>query len=96
MDAIEEQYNRIRLYDEEEGGFTIPQMETVVEANDFRWSLIGQFLTDISINVSVMQNTLAFLWRPVKGVTIKEIQPALFLFQFYHELDTLKVINKGP
>ena len=34
--------------------------------------------------------------RLVRGVTIKEIQPYLFLFQFYHELDILKVINKGP
>ena len=87
MDAIEQQYYSTRLHDEEDGGFTIPQMETIVEANDFRWSLIGRFFTDRSINVSVMQNTLASLWRPVKGITIKEIQPDLFLFQFYHESD---------
>ena len=73
MDDIEQQYNHIRLHNEEEGGFTIPQMETVVEDNDFYWSLIGRFLTDRSINVFVMQNTFASLWRPVRGVTIKDI-----------------------
>ena len=41
MDDIEQQYNRIHLHDEEEGGFTIPQTKIVVEDNDFRWSLIG-------------------------------------------------------
>ena len=43
-----------------------------------------------------MQNTLASIWRPVKGLCIKEIQPNLFLFQFYHKLDIKRVIDNGP
>ena len=57
---------------------------------------MGRFLTDRSINGLIMQNTLASVWRHVKGVCIKEIQSNLFLFQFYHELDMKRVIDNGP
>ncbi|XWS66198.1 hypothetical protein CRYUN_Cryun05aG0179300 [Craigia yunnanensis] len=43
-----------------------------------------------------MKNTLASIWRLVKGVCIRDINPALFLFQFFHELDIERVIKGGP
>ncbi|XWS46557.1 hypothetical protein CRYUN_Cryun14cG0078100 [Craigia yunnanensis] len=43
-----------------------------------------------------MKNTLASIWRPVKGVCIRCINPSLFLFQFFHELDINRVIKGGP
>ena len=53
-------------------------------------------MNDRAINGLIMQNTLASIWRPVRGVCIQEIQPNLFLFQFYHELDIKRVIDNGP
>ena len=43
-----------------------------------------------------MKNTLASIWRPVKGVCIKKLSSNLFLFQFFHELDMEKVVKGGP
>ena len=57
---------------------------------------MGRFLTDRAINFVAMKNTLASLWRPVKGVHIKDLSPSLFLFQFFHELDVERVIKGGP
>lgn len=43
-----------------------------------------------------MQHTLASLWRPGKGVYIKELDVNLYVFQFYHELDIKRVISGSP
>ncbi|XWS10584.1 hypothetical protein CRYUN_Cryun38cG0008900 [Craigia yunnanensis] len=43
-----------------------------------------------------MKNTLASIWRPVKGVCIRDINPSLFLLQFFHELVIDHVIKGGP
>jgi hypothetical protein len=39
---------------------------------------------------------MADLWKPVKGVTIKEATPDIFLFHFAHPLDMEAVLNGGP
>ncbi|CAH9104644.1 unnamed protein product [Cuscuta epithymum] len=39
---------------------------------------------------------MAMVWRPVKGVSIDEIEDSKFLLQFYHEGDLNSVVDKGP
>lgn len=36
---------------------------------------------------------MASLWRPGKGMYVKEIEPNRYLFQFYHEIDIKRVID---
>jgi 14-3-3 protein epsilon len=43
-----------------------------------------------------MKVRMADLWRPVKGVAIKEAKPGLFLFHFNHNLDMEAVLKNGP
>ena len=43
-----------------------------------------------------MQSTLSASWRWVKRVYIKAINPNLFFFKFFHELDLQRVRNLGP
>ncbi|XP_074323953.1 uncharacterized protein At4g02000-like [Apium graveolens] len=43
-----------------------------------------------------MKQTFAALWRPGKGVYVREIEPNLYLFQFYHELDIKRVLEGSP
>ena len=62
---------------------------------DFNCCLVGCFLTNRPVNLMAMKNTLASIWRPVKGVCIRDIHPSLFLFQFFHELDMDRVIKGG-
>ncbi|XP_073121703.1 uncharacterized protein At4g02000-like [Henckelia pumila] len=93
---VEDLYKRLNL-EEESGGITVKAEEDgKKEGQDFNWSLVGRFLTDRQINFTAMQNTLASIWRHVKGVCIKMIGPNLYLFQFFHELDVSRVINDGP
>jgi 14-3-3 protein epsilon len=84
----------LSLQDEE--GFVFDLEEGEVEIIDFRWCLVGRFLGDRSIHVNSMKVTMADIWRPVKGVKIKEATTGLFLFQFAHELDMEAVLQGGP
>lgn len=59
-------------------------------------TLIGQFWSEYVPDLPSMRNTLAFLWKPVYGVTIKAQGTRRFFFQFYHERDLKRIINGGP
>nr|KYP72475.1 hypothetical protein KK1_005064 [Cajanus cajan]KYP72478.1 hypothetical protein KK1_005067 [Cajanus cajan] len=39
---------------------------------------------------------MASIWRPGKGVSISELKPGVFLFQFYHPLDLKRARDNGP
>ncbi|KAK6133887.1 hypothetical protein DH2020_032377 [Rehmannia glutinosa] len=94
--SLEDLCGRLQLEEEETGGLCL-EGEEVEELNqDHRWCLIGRFLSDRLVNILVMKNTLASIWRPVKGVFIKDLGPNLFLFQFFHESDLSRVISSGP
>ncbi|XP_045788287.1 uncharacterized protein LOC123883507 [Trifolium pratense] len=80
----------------EEEGFVFDIEEEGDEQIDFRWCLVGRFLTDRTIHVNSMKTTMADFWRPVHGVKIKEAKKGLFLFQFSHELDMEEVLQGGP
>jgi hypothetical protein len=91
--------SRVNLEDlslQEEEGFVFDVEEGDEEVVDFRWCLVGRFLGDRSIHVNSMKVTMADVWRPVKGVKIKEATPGLFLFQFAHALDMEAVLQGGP
>jgi 14-3-3 protein epsilon len=81
---------------QEEDGFVFDLEEGEEDVVDFRWCLVGRFLGDRSIHVNSMKVTMADVWRPVKGVKIKEATPGLFLFQFAHALDMEAVLQGGP
>ncbi|KAK6125540.1 hypothetical protein DH2020_040719 [Rehmannia glutinosa] len=96
QDSIDELCCRMQLQEEEEGGVCLDESDDVVQTQEIRWCLVGRFLTERQLNFLAMKNTLASIWRPVKGVFIKELGPNLFLFQFFHELDILRVQSNGP
>ncbi|MCH88761.1 hypothetical protein A2U01_0009653, partial [Trifolium medium] len=58
--------------------------------------LIGRIMTDKQIRFQVLQERLAYLWQPVKGVAIIPLDQGKFLFQFHHKLDVENVLEKGP
>jgi hypothetical protein len=86
----------LSLHGEEEEGFTFDIEDEGDSQVDFRWCLVGRFLSDRPIHVNSMKATMADVWRPVKGVKIKEAEKGLFLFQFSHELDMEAVLQGGP
>ncbi|XP_074344237.1 uncharacterized protein LOC141683421 [Apium graveolens] len=82
--------------DDEENEQLVFDEEIEEEINRFELCLVGRFLTEKSINVRVMKTKLADIWRPAMGITIKDLKPGLFLFQFYHIDDLKWVVNGGP
>lgn len=61
--------------------------------SSFQWCLVGRSLTKKMYNFQALRNTIASVWRQVKGVCIKELGANLYFFQFFHELDYKRVIK---
>lgn len=43
-----------------------------------------------------MKDHMVDVWRPLHGVTITGIEPALFLFRFYHPIEIQRVLKGDP
>ncbi|XP_074356430.1 uncharacterized protein LOC141696143 [Apium graveolens] len=64
-------------------------------SNKFELCLVGRFLTEKGLNVRAMKSKMADIWRPARGLNIKDLKPGVFLFQFYHGDDMDWVLNGG-
>lgn len=93
---MEEAFASIQIEDEEHGGLNYENDVEDLSEIDLRWCLVGKFLTDPNIDFHAMQHKMAVLWRPGKGVYIKQLDSNRFLFQFYHELDIKRVMEGNP
>lgn len=85
----------LSLEDDEEG-LSLHLEGQATNVADQSLCLVGRFVTDRTIRTHIMNERLAEVWRSVRGVTIKEASPGLFIFQFFHKLDLEKVLKRGP
>ena len=53
--------------DDDDEGLVLDDSDIRPVMEDFRWALIGRFLTEKVIHFVSMQKTLAALWKPVMG-----------------------------
>lgn len=65
------------------------------ESNKYDLCLVGRFFTEKNVNVRAMKSKLPNIWKPAMGISIKELELGIFLFQFYHE-DVNWVLNGRP
>uniref|UniRef100_A0A803P5J8 DUF4283 domain-containing protein n=1 Tax=Cannabis sativa TaxID=3483 RepID=A0A803P5J8_CANSA len=85
------------LDEEETGGVLIGDNGGSVEVEyDSRWFLVGSFLSGGLVDFFSMQQTMAALWIPGKGVYIKELGANFVSFQFYHEIYIKRVMDGSP
>ncbi|XP_060971235.1 uncharacterized protein LOC133037758 [Cannabis sativa] len=82
--------------DEEEGGVLFDNPSELEDEVDARWCLVGRLLTNRVSDFDTVRNVMASLWRPVKGMFVKELEFNRFLFQFFHELDINRVLEGTP
>lgn len=68
--------------DEEEGLTIRVRDEEVAVVNDLQLCLMGYFLTDRPIRVTIMKECMAGICWPVKGVVIKEASTDFFCSSF--------------
>lgn len=93
--------NSISLEDEEEGGFAIEEeigvnVGTQGQGIDPKLCVVGRFISEGKVDFVAMQHTMAALWKPGRGVFMKELDMNLYLFQFYHEVDVKRVMEGCP
>lgn len=98
---LAETMNNITLDDEEDGEIALGENEVINQGENFcsgdvKLCLVGKFINEGIVDFSAMQQTLAALWRPGKGVHIREIDANLYVFQFFHEIDIKRVIDGSP
>lgn len=93
---MEEAFAAIQIEEEEQGGLCYENDSEQLSEIDTRWCLVGRFLTDSHIDFQAMQHKMASLWRPGRGLYVKQLDNNRFLFQFYHELDISRVIEGSP
>ncbi|KAK1378816.1 DUF4283 domain-containing protein [Heracleum sosnowskyi] len=99
--SIIDAMNNITLEDEEEGGLAIAGEDVNENVHLFtgfnaNLCVVARFITDGHADFQALQQTLAALWKPGRGVYIKELETNLYLFQFYHELDVKRVLEGSP
>ncbi|GAU36753.1 hypothetical protein TSUD_318520 [Trifolium subterraneum] len=84
-------FENLNLDEEEELNFVV--REDTEEQHDLNLCLVGRFVHDRPIRFNSMKACLADVWRPVKGMTVKEATQGLYLFKFFHPLDVEEVLK---
>ncbi|GAU47702.1 hypothetical protein TSUD_190310 [Trifolium subterraneum] len=87
-------FETLNLDEEEELNFVVG--EDIEEQHDLNLCLVGRFVHDRPIRFNSMKACLADVWRPVKGMTVKEATQGLYLLKFFHPLDVEEVLKGGP
>lgn len=85
----------LNLMDEDEA-VTLNMPGNSAPDMNIQLSLIGSFASDKPVCSHIMKERLTSVWRPGRGVTIKELNEGRFLFQFNHKLDLERIIKGGP
>ncbi|KAJ8422639.1 hypothetical protein Cgig2_000445 [Carnegiea gigantea] len=58
--------------------------------------LVGKLLTESYFNPEATKAVLQNIWKPARGVIIRELDKNLFSFQFFSTADKEHVLNEGP
>lgn len=91
---LEEAWKKMKLMEEEEEAVICD--EEVDERMEYKaLCLWGILVTENHFNVGAMKTILKNVWKPVKGVIIRELDKNLFAFQFFSQTDKNYVLNEG-
>lgn len=64
--------------------------------SELEFMAVGRLLTEKLIRFPYFRDTIAAIWRPTMGMNVKELQPKLYLFRFFHEGDMARIMDDGP
>lgn len=91
---LNDQFNGLNIDDEENAVFLFGG-DAEGEVYRYELCVVGRFMTERNINVNAMKTKMADVWRSAMGINIKELEPGVFLFQFYHKEDMQWVLKGG-
>nr|GMD50100.1 uncharacterized protein LOC109167503 [Ipomoea batatas] len=78
------------------GGLDLDFDDEPTDTVNHHLALVGRLITEKIVKFPFMRDTMASVWRHRMGVAAKDLSNNIFLFQFFHELDVLRVLNDGP
>lgn len=85
----------LTLEDDEEG-VVIVDDEVGQEYGDSDLCVVGRFLNARPVNFTAMKHTLAALMQPAMGMSVREINGGLYVFQFFHKVDMNRILDMSP
>ncbi|KAJ8426113.1 hypothetical protein Cgig2_031780 [Carnegiea gigantea] len=93
--GLEDAWRRLILIEDEEK-VVICDDEPPKEWKEYiALCLLGKLLTSTNFNIGAMKSVFKSIWKPSKGVVIKEIEKNVFAFQFFSRYDKEFVMNEG-
>lgn len=95
-EGLEEVWKKLSLTDKEERVVGADIEEDQKTKDRISLMLIGKVLTTKPFNVEAMRRTLRSVWNPKGGVAIRELEPNLFVFQFFNREDKERVEKGRP
>ncbi|MBA0795643.1 hypothetical protein Gohar_006489 [Gossypium harknessii] len=81
---MEEVLIGLQITDEEEEAWQLYR-DSSLQQLDYDLCLVEFFLTASVVHFLAIQNMLANLWHPIRGVQISDRGEKRFLFRFYHK-----------
>ncbi|XP_019160778.1 PREDICTED: uncharacterized protein LOC109157334 [Ipomoea nil] len=82
--------------DDEDRSMQLPNVHVNTENDETSYYAVCRIVTNKPVKFLFFQYNIASVWQPVMGVTMKQLQPQLFLLRFYHETDLNRIVGDGP
>ncbi|KAL8470411.1 hypothetical protein ACS0TY_033042 [Phlomoides rotata] len=87
--------NLVITEEEEEEDLVVEDVEST-ELPNANLCLVGRFVSNHNANFNIIKSRIAGIWKPKKGIVIKDIWNGRILFQFYHVIDLRRVLDGCP
>lgn len=82
--------------DDEDISMQVPNVPVGQPDGDECFYAVCRVVTTKQIRFQFLQDTMALVWQPAMGVTMRQLQAHKFLLRFYHEADIMRVLSDGP
>ena len=92
--GLEDIWSRLKLTEDEETVTVFEEEVPQEKVEEIELSLLGKLLTTHNFNMRVMKMVFKSIWKPSKGMIVREMDENLFLFQFWVVFNTLSNISE--
>ncbi|KAJ8425825.1 hypothetical protein Cgig2_015900 [Carnegiea gigantea] len=94
--GLEEEWQRLKLTADEEQIVVMEDNKDNAKDEQIALCLFGRLYTQSSFNARAMKSVLCNPWKSTKRLIVRDLDPNLFIFQFFSAADRDYALNKGP
>lgn len=96
MESLETKQKQMNLSTEEDVKIQVDEETLHTELQKGKTSMIGKLHIDRKISKDVVRITMTKDWKPMKPLSVLEINSNVFIFSFEIEDDMQRVMNRRP